>query len=398
MPVEPQTIRFSPHGKLITIGILVSLALLLLSSIGHVLTPFIAAIVTAYLFNPIVSWLHRRTGVRRAVWIIVLYLIVFSLIYWLGTWLWPRILRQYGDLVASLPGIVRDISAMLEGHKTIQVGSEITIDLTPLEEQLIGTITDIGRTMSEGVPHLVFSALETALYTLVYLIVTFYLLLQSQDLSRWVVQLIPPPFRAEICELGSQIDQVLGAYIRGQLLLIVIMAVLIYIPLAILDVPYALVIAIASGVLELIPILGPWSAALIAMVVAFFQPEVPFGLSNASLAGLIGLIYLVLRQIEDSFIIPNVVGPLVRLHPAVVIFAVLAGGSLGGAIGLLLSIPAAAVMRILLSYLYGKMTDTYQIQEPPDPPGKAAEVPVDEMTAEAVSSSSSSSKTAQKTG
>jgi predicted PurR-regulated permease PerM len=135
------------------------------------------------------------------------------------------------------------------------------------------------------------------------------------------------------------------------------MAVLLYIPLSILQIPYALVIAIASGVLELIPILGPWSAAIIAMLVALFQPEVPFGLTNLGLAGLIGIIYFALRQIEDSFIIPNIMGHLVRLHPAVVIFAVLAGGSIAGGLGLLLSIPTAAVVRIMLSYLYRKLVD-----------------------------------------
>lgn len=362
MSVESQKIRFSAHGKIITAGIIVALAIALLSSIGSVLTPFIASIITAYLFNPLVSWLQHRTGTRRWIWIVVLYLLVFSLLYWLGTWLWPRIIRQYEDMINWVPGLVQNIKQMLEGHRSIQIGSEITIDLSPLEEQIIRTITDIGRTFSEGVPELVFSALETALYTLVYLVVTFYLLLQSHELSRWAVNLIPPPYRAEICGLGNQIDQVMGAYIRGQILLIVIMAVMIYIPLSILQVPYALVIAIASGVLELIPIIGPWSAALIAMTIALFQPSVPFGLSNVGLAGIIGLIYFVLRQIEDSFIIPNVVGPLVKLHPAVVIFAVLAGGALGGAIGLLLSIPTAAVLRILLSYLYTKLTDTYEVE------------------------------------
>ncbi len=231
-----------------------------------------------------------------------------------------------------------------------------TLNLKPVEEQIIGAVSDLGRTISEGVPHLVFSALETAIYVLVYLIVTFYLLLQSKELGRWMVQLIPAPYRTEICSLGRQIDHVLSAYIRGQLLLIIIMSVLTYIPLSILKVPYALVIAIASGVLELIPVLGPWSAAGIAMVVALFQPEVPFGLSSLGLAGLIGLIYFILRQLEDSF---------VKVHPAVVIFAILAGGAIAGAFGLLLAIPLAAVIRIILSYLYPKITDTLI---PPGPP------------------------------
>ncbi len=384
MDATTQPIRLSTQGKLIAAVVVIAVTIVLLSSIRSVLPPFIAAIITAYIFNPLISLLQRGTRLGRAFWIVVLYMIAFSLLYWLGTWVWPRIIWQYRDLVGRLPEIIRAIADAFEGHRSLTIAPGLTFDLTPVEEQLIGTITDLGRTLSEGVPHLVFSALETAIYLLVYLVVTFYLLLQSAELRDWTVRLIPPPYQVEICTLGRQIDQVLGAYIRGQLLLIIIMAVLIYIPLSILKVPYALVIAVASGVLELIPILGPWTAALIAMSVAFFQIDVPFGLSNLGLAGLIGIIYFTLRQIEDSFIIPNVMGHLVRLHPAVVIFAVLAGGSLAGGLGLLLSIPTAAVLRILLSYIYNKLVDNGAL---PDSPPLAEEHSSDERLVEQVDTS-----------
>jgi predicted PurR-regulated permease PerM len=363
------------QGKLIAVAIVLGLFVLLLMSIGSVLTPFIAAIITAYIFNPLVSLLERRTRTGRAPWIVVIYVVAFSLLYGLFIWVWPRIINQYNGFVEQLPQIVASLTNMFEGRRTFDFGPGITLDLAPLEEQLINAATDLGRTLSEGVPHLVFSAFETAIYMLIYLIVTFYLLLQSRELKHWTVRHIPVPYRAEIGALGGQIDRVLSAYIRGQLLLIVIMSVLLYIPLTILQVPYALVIAIASGVLELIPILGPWSAATIAMIVSLFQPVVPFGLSNLGLAGLIGVIYFTLRQIEDSFIIPNVMGHLVRLHPAVVLFAVLAGGSIAGALGLLLSIPIAAVVRILLVYLYGKLFSSSDFEEPPSLPDYTASAP-----------------------
>jgi predicted PurR-regulated permease PerM len=89
------------------------------------------------------------------------------------------------------------------------------------------------------------------------------------------------------------------------------------------------------------------------------------------MAAVVGVVYFTLRQIEDNFIIPNVMGPLVRLHPVVVIFAILAGGALGGAFGLFIAIPMAAVVRILLSYLYRKLTDQ---PEPPESPPQTREV------------------------
>ncbi len=365
MQVESLPLRLTPRWKFITGLLLLTLTLLLLHAVTAILAPFVAAIITAYIFNPLVSFLQQRTRLKRVIWVGILYICAFTLLYGLGNLLWPKLTAQYAWLVKQrIPFIIANIATVFEGRKTFEIIPGMVINLVPLEDQLIGVISDLGRTLSGNVPGLVFTALEAVLYTLVYLIVTFYLLLQSPELKTWAIRQIAPPYRAEICELGQQIDQVLGAYIRGQLFLILIMSVMLYIPLSILHVPSALVIAIASGTLELIPIIGPWSAAGIAMTVAFFQPHVPYGLSSGSLAGLLGIIYFVLRQIEDNFIIPNVVGHLVKLHPVIVIFAIMAGGAIGGMFGLLISIPVAAVIRILLMYLYPKLLESHEI--PPE--------------------------------
>ncbi|NNJ10822.1 AI-2E family transporter [Chloroflexales bacterium ZM16-3] len=358
-------IRFSAHYKLITAAIIIALTILFFQHIRHVLPPFIGAIITAYLFNPLVTWLQRRTGMGRAIWIVVLYVLAFLLFYGLFIWIWPIIVEQTSDMARAAPQLVNEIRSFFEGREQIELGGFV-IDLAPLEDQLISVVRDMGTWMSGNVPRLVFSALETVIYILVYLIITFYLLLEAKQLKLWSANLIPAPYREEIGSLGTQIDAVFSAYIRGQLLLIVIMSVLLYIPLSILQVPYALVIAVASGTLEILPIIGPWSAAGIAITATLFQTNIPFGLSGLGLAAVVGIIYFSLRQIEDHFIIPNIMGPLVRLHPAVVIFAILAGGALGGAFGLFISIPVAAVVRILLSYLYRKMTD--QLEPPSSSP------------------------------
>ncbi len=358
-------IRFSARYKLITAAIVVALTILFFQHISHVLTPFIGAIITAYLFNPLVSWLQRRTGMGRAIWIVVLYVLAFLLIYALFTWLWPIIMEQSGDLARAAPRLATEIRNFFEGREQIELG-DFVINLAPLEDQLVSVVRDIGAWLSGNVPRLVVSALETVIYTLVYLIISFYLLLEAQQLKAWASSLIPAPYREEIGSLGRQIDAVFSAYIRGQLMLILIMSVLLYIPLSILNVPYALVLAVSSGVLEILPIIGPWSAAGIAITATLFQSNIPFGLSSVGLAALVGAIYFILRQVEDHFIIPNIMGPLVRLHPAVVIFSILAGGALAGAFGLFISIPVAAIVRILLSYLYRKMTD--QPEPPSSPP------------------------------
>jgi predicted PurR-regulated permease PerM len=212
-------------------------------------------------------------------------------------------------------------------------------------------------------------AFETILLFVTYLMITYYLLLQANEIIEWIYGLVPAPYREEIRGLGRQIDSILSGYIRGTLLLIPIMAALTTVALSVLGVRYALVLGIITGVLETIPLIGPWSAAGIAIVVALFQVPTPLGWPTWLLAGVIGLVYFVLRMFEDNFIIPHVVGPAVHLHPMLVIFAILAGGALGGPFGLFVSIPVAAVARLLLRYMYYKLIDSSE-PPPPSEPGQ----------------------------
>jgi predicted PurR-regulated permease PerM len=144
----------------------------------------------------------------------------------------------------------------------------------------------------------------------------------------------------------------------------------------ILGIRYALIIAIISGFLEIIPLIGPWSAAGIAITVSLFQATTPFDWPHWVLAGVIGLVYFVLRIMEDNFIIPRIVGEAVHLHPMLVIFAILAGGAIGGAFGLFVAIPVAGVLRILVRYFYYKLIDQDPpIHAGPVPPGPAPHAP-----------------------
>jgi predicted PurR-regulated permease PerM len=367
MSVESKPIRLSPVAKYITVAIIVALTILLVSAVGHVMTPFVAAAITAYLFNPMITFLNRRTRVSRAVWILVLYVAIGAIIYGLGRFLGPIIAMQYRDLRDRLiPSIIKDLNE-LAANQTVEFGG-LTLDVGSIEKPLTEFITNIGRSLPERVPQLVFTALESVLLFVTYLIVTFYLLLQTEQIVEKFYSLVPAPYRAEIRGLGAQVDGILAGYIRGQLLLIPIMTVLTYTALKILDIHYALVIAIASGILEVIPLVGPWSATGIAMAVALFQATAPFGWPNWLLAAIVGLTYFVLRMIEDNFIIPQIVGHAVHLHPALVLFAVIAGGTIGGPFGLLVAIPVAAIARLLLRYLYLKLVDSPELPPPEHSP------------------------------
>ena len=163
------------------------------------------------------------------------------------------------------------------------------------------------------------------------LIVSFYFLLDGGRFRDFAVGLFPVAYRPRTVALLAEIHRVLGRWLRGQLLLIVLVAAVVYVILGpIMGLRYALAIGILTGILEIIPLVGPILAAGIAAVDAVAQG----GLSTAAL---VIVIYTVLRQIEDQLVAPVVIGRAVHLHPIVTIFAVLIGlevyGVLGGLLG-----------------------------------------------------------------
>jgi predicted PurR-regulated permease PerM len=375
MRVEPQPIRLSPIGKLIVVAIIITLAILLIRGLGPVATPFIAAAISAYLFNPLITWLHRRTNVGRGAWIGLLYLILGILMYLLVRFIGPIIAGEYRELVRTVPTLIKDLREQLQNNATINLGG-LQLDTGPADQSLTALLSELGRQIPAQAPRLFATVIETLLLFVSYLMVTYYLLDQADRVMEWVYGLVPAPYRAEIRMLGQQIDGVLAGYVRGTLLLVPIMAVLLYIALLILGIRYALIIAIISGFLEIIPLIGPWSAAGIAITVSLFQATTPFDWPHWVLAGVIGLVYFVLRIMEDNFIIPRIVGEAVHLHPMLVIFAILAGGAIGGAFGLFVAIPVAGVLRILVRYFYYKLIDQDPpIHAGPVPPGPAPHAP-----------------------
>src|SRR5215208_3399154 len=122
MSVEPKPIRLSPTGKFITVAIIVSLVILVFSAVGPILTPFVAAVITAYLFNPLIGWLHRRTGVGRGIWIGILYVMIGALAYALVRSLGPMVGLQYRELVALIPTMRDQVENFITANQIIDLG------------------------------------------------------------------------------------------------------------------------------------------------------------------------------------------------------------------------------------------------------------------------------------
>lgn len=362
---KTERIYLSSRARATVIWLSVGLTLFFIWQVHEILTPFIWAIITAYVLNPVVVFLARRTGMPRRLWAILFYLLLLGLLIWgLGTLL-PLLSQQLAQFVKEMPSHVREAgkyarqAGLLDNNVIDILGTQI--DLNASDEQISKQLSAlVSQQLGRSALPALARGFEGLLKLLVYLVSTFFLLLEMERIGDGIARVTPPAARAELGPWVRRINHVLGAYIRGQLILVVLMSVTSYIALTLLGVRFAPLLAIFTGLVETMPFIGPYIAGGTAVLVALTQGHAPYGWTPVVLAIAVAITYTVLRQLEDNFVMPFLIGRLVHLHPLVVIFSVLSGAALGGILGLLLAVPVAATVKIIAMYLYGKLNE-----EPP---------------------------------
>jgi predicted PurR-regulated permease PerM len=348
-------VTLSPRARATVVWVGVAVALVLLFLASHSLAPFIWAVITAYLFHPIVALIQRKTRLPKQIVALWFYLLLGLLLAILFINVTPLLVVQLEQVQQQLiPDVLNDVDHWLQERKRFdQRFAAIDVQLIESRISQLGRqLTDLVGT--EAVP-LLLSTFSFAIELFIYLFSSFYLVVYGPRFLQSLREAINRRYHREFDQLMTDVNRTLGAYLRGQAILVVIMSSASYIALRILDIDYALSVAIATGFLELIPLIGPWTAGAIAVTIALFQPTAPFDWSNTTLAIVIGIVYFALRQLEDAFVIPLVIGRFVHLNPFVVLFVLVIGTSIAGPLGLILSVPVAAVLKIILQFFHAKI-------------------------------------------
>jgi predicted PurR-regulated permease PerM len=340
---------FSPRVKLTVVIAVILLALILATQIHIILAPFLWAILTAYLLAPIVNYLNIQGHLPRLWSVFMIYALAGMGLYAASRYLYPVIVDNGTVFLEDIPRLEAALINVV-GPRPLGVDVQATVD------QVVRAVTHY-TSSSNNAGHLLVNAFETVLQLFLFLVSTFYLLMDSRGIKNNLRQIIPAPYRDELVALGAGINTTWQQYIRGEIVLFIIMAATTTVGLTILQVPGAFFLGLASGALELLPLVGPWTAGGLAVSVAYLSGSNPFGWRQMAYAGVVALMYFILRQLEDYLVVPHVIGRAVRLHPLVVIFVVTAGGVVGGFYGLVIAVPVAASLKQVLMYLYCKLFD-----------------------------------------
>jgi len=342
-----QGFEFGWSDQTVRLAVLAAAVILLLWLARGIIGPFVVAGILAYAFSPVVTGVQSRTRLPRPVVIGIGYVLVLAVLGGLAFVAAERVGKELTDLSSGGHDVISSAMHKLFGDTVVIVGNTFSVD--DLARQIKDSFLGLINSPADAV-HMAERAVNIGLQVILCLIITFYFLLDGGRFGRFVLRFLDREQRADSLRLGHRIHVVLGRWLRGQLLLIALVAAVIYAILGpILHIPYALTLAVLSGFLEIIPLVGPLIAASLAGTVAFSS----HGMDTTIV---VLAAYVVVRQIEDQIIMPVVIGRAVHLHPVITIFAVLVGLSTWGILGGLLGVPVAAALNVTLHELYPEET------------------------------------------
>ena len=361
MVVQADRLRRAGSIAWAVVGIsaLAAIAIVVLWQVRVIFPPLILAGAIVFLLNPIVTAWQRR-GLPRAAGAGLAYLIVLSVIALSGIGLYPLLANQIDELSDEWPAISARVERFVDARAADSEGTFFEFSRTEIEDALAGT----GGTFEEQVKQAREIGAEIFHVLLILLlgpIIGFYLLVDVPHMRRVSLALVPEGARDEVLVVAHRLNRAIGGFFRGQLLVALIVGILCSIGLGIIQLRFWFLIGMIAGLFNIVPLIGPWVGGI---------PGVTIALTTGSplQALLVVAIMVGVQQIDNHFITPYVMQRAVQLHPAAVILALVAGGSMGGFAGLLLAVPATAVVKIIVSHLWHTYVLGHPVEHDDDRP------------------------------
>lgn len=305
----------------------------------------LAALVIASGIEPIIAWL-KRYRIARTLAVILIYLVLLTVLIGLFYFFMPSLLNDLSDLLAKIPTYFETISVW----NPFNTGGESTgnslVENLGLSggfsfKDLINNFNTAFVSTSQGLVQTLSTLFGGLLSFVLIVVLSFYLAVQEDGVAKFLQIVLPSHHERYVIGLWRRSQVKIGLWLQGQLLLGLVIGVLVYLGLTILSVENALFLAILAALFEIIPIFGPILSAIPSTLIALSDGGLTKGLL------VIGL-YIIVNQFENHLIYPLVVKKIVGIPPILVIIALIVGFKLAGVLGVILSVPIAAVLVELL--------------------------------------------------
>lgn len=330
---EPQRMTINISTATLIKIVVLALLFLVLYTIRDILLILVISIVLASAMDPLVDWLYRKAKFPRGLSVMLVYIFFLGVIGTTIYFLIPPIIEQFSQLAGRLEGFREAFSLHSSSLTKILDQLGITSSLSSLTQNFAKYTSNLFQT-TVGF----FNGLIQAISVLV---ISFYLISSENGLKNFVRSLVPFRHQAYAISLTHKVQNKIGYWLLGQLILSGFIFLLDFIGLSVLGVKFALALALLAGLLEIVPYLGPILSAIPAIFVAFVQSP-PLALFVAGL-------YIVVQQTENYILVPKIMGRTVGANPVVILIAVLIGFKLAGILGMLLAVPIVAAGQVFIN-------------------------------------------------
>ncbi|MGI8685631.1 MAG: AI-2E family transporter [Acidimicrobiales bacterium] len=316
---------------------------LVLWTVRVIFPPLVLAGAIVFLLNPVVTGLQRK-GVPRAAGAGIAYLGVLGIVVLAGALIYPIAADQARELGDDWPEIRTKAEGWIDDAATASEGTFFEFTRADLEDAF-GNDNATFRQQLDQARDLGFRIFHVLLIVLLAPIIAFYLLVDAPRVREVMESLVPAGAKDEVDHVAHRLNRAIGGFFRGQLLVATIVGIMCSVGLLIVGLRFWFLVGMIAGLFNVVPLIGPWVGGV---------PGIMIALATGTPLQAVGVIVVmvVAQQIDNHFITPQVMQRVVQLHPAAVILALLAGGSLGGFFGLLLAVPVAAVLKIICGHVW----------------------------------------------
>jgi predicted PurR-regulated permease PerM len=347
MPAKKLVVSTYLQYILLAVGVVVLVSFV--RQLSGVLLTFLAAGVLAYTLNPVVRRLERWRVPRALAVVAVILVLTFAVVAGLLVVIVPAV-AQVQSLIRDPQAIARQANSLVDqaqglpyvGEYVVELDQDRILQLLRSNAPSAGQVVNVATGVLGGV----FGVFGTLLNLLLMVLVSVYLLLDRERISRGVHNAIPEMVHDQVFELFSAVEQALIKYLKGQFLLCAVMGVIGWAIGFFAIGEYALLIGVWVAVTEIIPVLGAFLGAVPAVAIALFVPDGGF-----TTALVVAGLFLVAQQVEGNILVPRIQGGSVGVHPLWVLFATLAGTTLYGIVGAIFAVPIVAIIASTFRYM-----------------------------------------------
>lgn len=343
-----RTARWSAETRRWVIVALVIGAAWLVYQESDILPTIILALLLAYLLNPVVSNLQQNRRLPRALAVGLIYFVLLVVLIAGAMLLVPVIFRQVRSLFSQLDHILAQFS---------QVPLFATLGISMDSASLANQLRSEFAMLASAVPRVLIGAASSLLSAVLVLVLALYLLLDADAIGRSIDEVVPAAYSVEWQRIKAEFGSIWSSFLRGQIILAMIIGVMVTVTLLILGVPNALFLGLLAGILEVVPNLGPIIAMLPAVLIALFQGSTNWAIDNTVFALIVLVAYFMIQQLENHLIVPKVIGSSVNLPPVAILIGALAGANLAGVLGIFLAAPVLATARVIGEFVVRKLLE-----------------------------------------